>query len=71
VDIALDAGDAAELAEMLRSSATGSPATRTASAPRLRDFVGSRACGTRQLRDDLDRFAFLLGGDDGQALFGS
>jgi hypothetical protein len=32
---------------------------------------GGRACGTRQLREDLDRFAFMQGGDDGEALFGS
>jgi hypothetical protein len=27
--------------------------------------------GIGQLREDLDRFAFLLGGSDGEALFGS
>jgi hypothetical protein len=26
--------------------------------------------GTAQLRQDLDRFTFLLGGDDGESLFG-
>lgn len=36
----------------------------------LESFVGSRAYGTRQLRDDLARFIFLLGGSDGEPLFG-
>jgi len=36
----------------------------------LEEFVGHRAYGTRQLRDDLDRFVFLPGGSDGEALFG-
>jgi hypothetical protein len=33
-------------------------------------FVGHPAYGTQQLRQDLDRFAFLLGGNDGEPLFG-
>jgi hypothetical protein len=33
-------------------------------------FVGHPAYGTEQLRQDLDRFTFLLGGDDGESLFG-
>jgi hypothetical protein len=36
----------------------------------LEQFVGHPAHGTAQLRADLDRFAFLLGGSDGESLFG-
>jgi hypothetical protein len=36
----------------------------------LEDFVGHPACNTQQLREDLDRFVFLLGGSDGESLFG-
>jgi hypothetical protein len=38
--------------------------------PSLEGFVGSPAYGVRQLRDDLARFIFLLGGSDGEPLFG-
>ena len=36
----------------------------------LEDFVGHPAYNTCQLRKDLDRFIFLLGGSDGESLFG-
>jgi hypothetical protein len=36
----------------------------------LEEFVGHPACGIAQLRDDLERFVFLLGGSDGEPLFG-
>jgi hypothetical protein len=36
----------------------------------LEDFVGHPAYNTCQLREDLDRFIFLLGGSDGDSLFG-
>jgi hypothetical protein len=35
----------------------------------LEDFVGNRAYGLARLRDDLERFVFLLGGSDGEPLF--
>ena len=38
--------------------------------PSLAEFVGQPGYGTAQLRQDLDRFIFLLGGDDGESLFG-
>lgn len=66
----LDAADAAELAELLQFLAswlTSDPARLAAS---LLAFVGHPAYGTRQLQDDLHRFAFLLGGNDGEPLFG-
>jgi hypothetical protein len=33
-------------------------------------FTGHPACNLAQLRQDLERFAFLLGGSDGEQLFG-
>jgi hypothetical protein len=36
----------------------------------LEGFAGSPAYGTRQLRDDLARFIFLLGGRDGEPVLG-
>ncbi|MGI9004651.1 MAG: hypothetical protein ACR2FU_00350 [Streptosporangiaceae bacterium] len=51
------------------SSATGSAATRPARRF-LEEFIGNPAYGTTQLREDLDRFTFLPGGDDGESLFG-
>ena len=65
----LDASDAAELAQMLQFLTdwlAADPAQLDASLTR---FVGHRAYGAAQLRTDLHRFVFLLGGDDGQALF--
>jgi hypothetical protein len=69
-EVRLDAADAAELAEMLQFLSewlARDPARLSAS---LEQFVGHPAYGTAQLRQDLDRFTFLLGGDDGESLFG-
>jgi len=69
-DMKLDANDAAELAEMLQFLSgwlARDPARLSAS---LEDFVGHPAYGIGQLRQDLERFAFLLGGSDGEPLFG-
>jgi hypothetical protein len=60
----LDAGDAAELAEMLSFLSqwlARDPGRLSAS---LEDFAGHPAYGIQQLRDDLDRFVFLLGSSD-------
>jgi hypothetical protein len=68
--MSLDAVDAAELTELLQFLSqwlSRDPARLGAS---LEAFVGHRAYGTAQLRQDLDRFTFLLGGDDGESLFG-
>jgi hypothetical protein len=65
----LDTSDAAELAELLQFLTgwlTRDPGRLGAS---LEDFVGSPAYNIRQLCDDLHRFTFLLGGDDGEPLF--
>ncbi len=69
-EVRLDVTDAAELAEMLQFL-TGwidrDPARLAAS---LEDFVGHPAYGITQLHQDLERFVFLLGGSDGEPLFG-
>ena len=36
----------------------------------LEQFVGRPAYSLPQLRQDLERFVFLLGGSDGEPLFG-
>jgi hypothetical protein len=68
--IKLDVTDAAELAELLQFLSqwlARDPARLTAS---LEDFVGHPAYNVVQLREDLERFVFLLGGSDGEPLFG-
>lgn len=69
-EVRLDAADAAELADMLQFL-TGwlarDPARLAAS---LDELVGHPAYGISQLREDLKRFVLLLGGSDGEPLFG-
>jgi hypothetical protein len=36
----------------------------------LEEFAGNPAYGISELRNDLERFVFLLGGSDGEPLFG-
>ena len=69
-EVRLDAADAAELAELLQFLArwlTRDPGRLGAS---LEAFAGHPAYNTGELRQDLNRFTFLLGGDDGESLFG-
>ena len=69
-EVRLDAVDAAEIAETLQFLSqwlTRDPARLGAS---LEQFVGHPAYNVGELRQDLDRFVFLLGGDDGESLFG-
>jgi hypothetical protein len=68
-DMILDAGDAAELAEMLQFLSDWIAGDHRHLDASLASFVGNRAYDTRQLRTDLDRFTFLLGGSDGEPLF--
>jgi hypothetical protein len=68
-DVSLDAGDAAELAELLQFLSDWAARDHGRLGASLAGFTGSRAYDTRQLRADLDRFTFLLGGSDGERLF--
>jgi hypothetical protein len=66
----LDITDAAELAEMLSFLSEWLAHDPARLRPSLEEFVGHPAYGIQHLRDDLDRFTFLLGGNDGEPLFG-
>lgn len=65
-----DAGDAAELAELLQFLAEWLARDPARLGESLEEFVGHPAYGIQQLHGDLERFVFLLGGDDGESLFG-
>ena len=62
--------DAIELAETLQLIARWLAADPERLAASLLAFIGHPAYGPAQLRQDLDRFTFLLGGSDGEELFG-
>ena len=69
-EMKLDVNDAAELAEMLQFLSHWLARDPGRLGPSLAEFVGHPAYGTAELRGDLERFVFLLGGSDGEALFG-
>jgi hypothetical protein len=69
-DMKLDVTDAAELAEMLQFLSGWLDRDPARLAASLEDFVGHPAYGITQLHQDLERFVFLLGGSDGEPLFG-
>ena len=69
-DVRLDVVDAAELAELLQFLSRWLARDPGRLGASLEEFVGHPAYDVSQLRQDLDRFVFLLGGDDGEALFG-
>jgi hypothetical protein len=66
----LDTADAAELAGLLQFLSEWLARDPGPLGASLEDFVGHPAYGLQQLRSDLDRFTFLLGGNDGEPLFG-
>ena len=68
--VRLDAVDAAELAEMLQFLSQWLVRDPARLGPSLEEFVGNPAYGLQDLQDDLERFVFLLGGSDGEPLFG-
>jgi len=68
--MSLDAVDAAELAELLQFLSQWLSRDPDRLGASLEAFVGHPAYSTAQLRQDLNRFTFLLGGDDGESLFG-
>ena len=67
--IALDAGDAVELAELLQFLSGWLESDHDNLAASLARFVGSPAYGPGSLRDDFARFRFLLGVTDGEGVF--
>lgn len=71
-DVRVDGADAAELAELLAFISdwldTGGDAELLEAS--LARFVGSSAYDLAELRADLARFVLLLGGVDGERLFG-
>jgi hypothetical protein len=69
-EMKLDVVDAAELAELLQFLSRWLARDRGRLGASLEEFVGHPAYNVSQLRRDLDRFTFLLGGDDGESLFG-
>jgi len=69
-DVRLDVVDAAELAELLQFLSRWLARDRGRLGASLEEFVGHPAYNIGELRQDLDRFTFLLGGDDGESLFG-
>ena len=70
-DVSLNATDAAELAEMLQFlSQWLARDPHQAWPPHLEQFVGHPAYGLAQLRQTWSGSFFLLGGSDGEQLFG-
>ena len=69
-DMKLDVTDAAELTEMLQFLSGWLDRDPGRLGASLAEFVGHPAYGLAQLRADLARFVFLLGGSDGEQLFG-
>jgi hypothetical protein len=69
-EVKLDVVDAAELAELLQFLSRWLARDRGRLGASLGEFVGHPAYNIGELRADLDRFTFLLGGDDGESLFG-
>ena len=68
--ISLDLADALELAELLQFIADWLAADPARLSSSLLAYIGHPAYGMDALRCDLDRFAFLLGGNDGENLLG-
>jgi hypothetical protein len=68
--ISLDTADAIELAETLQLITGWLAADPATLAPSFLTYIGHPAYGLDALRADLDRFTFLLGGNDGEFLLG-
>ena len=66
----IDTADAIELAETLQLIAGWLAADPDRLAASLLGYTGHPAYGPDTLRADLERFTFLLGGSDGEDLFG-
>jgi hypothetical protein len=71
VTVTLDAAETIELAETLQLITQWLASDPAALAPSLLTLIGHPAYGIDALRADLSRFALLLVGSDGEALFGN
>ena len=69
-DVHLDATDAMELAEILLFVRDWIARDSPVLAPSLADFAGAGGYRLPHLREDLTRFAFLLGGDHEESFLG-
>jgi hypothetical protein len=67
----LDTSDATELAELLQFLGDWLASEPDHLDASLTRFVGTHGYNLQTLRTDLDRFTFLLGGNNGEALFQS
>ena len=67
--VSLGTADAIELAETLQLIAGWLAADHERLAASLLGYIGHPAYGPDALRADLNRFTFLLGGNDGEHLF--
>jgi hypothetical protein len=67
--LTLDVGDAAELAELLQFLRDWFTSDHDHLDTSLNTFIGTSGYDLNRLRTDLDRFAFLLGGNNGDVLF--
>ncbi|MEU7838361.1 MULTISPECIES: hypothetical protein [unclassified Nonomuraea] len=68
--ISLDTADAIELAELLAFIGDWLTADPDRLSQSLLAYIGHPDYGLEALHSDLDRFAFLLAGDDGENVFG-
>jgi hypothetical protein len=64
----IDTADAIELAETLQLIARWLATDPSTLTPSFLAYIGHPAYGLDALRADLDRFTFLLGGNDGEFL---
>ena len=68
--VCLDVGDAVELGEFLEFVVRWLDSDDDGVAGSLQRFVGHGSYGVDELRMDVARFAFLVGGRDGERLVG-
>lgn len=68
--MSLDPADMVELAELLQFTADWLASDHDRLDTSLQAYTGHPAYGAQQLHADLERFSFLLGGNDGEYLLG-
>ena len=70
MNVSLAVEDAMELGQLLQFLADWLSTDHGPVSESLTSFVGCEFYDLESLRDDLARFSFLLGGSDGEELFG-